>query len=122
MLSKSSFLGVFVAVGLAVVVAHPQLFALPDNYDEHSEQAQPQRVVQQADPASRYRRDSLPAADHVQEHHHGWPQKGWGWQKKGWGGWPSVGPVFTYVRTDGWSNFQWGVRHKVGGGKGWGKK
>lgn len=39
----------FVAVGLAVVVAHPQLFALPDNYDEHSEQAQPQRVVQQGE-------------------------------------------------------------------------
>ncbi|CAG7825762.1 unnamed protein product [Allacma fusca] len=46
-------------------------------------------------------------------HGHGHGQ-GWGWRRGG-----PVGPVFTYVRTDYHGNFQWGVRHKAGGG--WGR-
>lgn len=57
---------------------------------------------------TRNRRDSI-----------GYAHGGGGGGGKGWGWYPPVGPVFTYVRTDPWANFQWGVRHKV---YGWGWK
>ena len=69
-------------------------------------------LASEALPLTRTRRGS---DGHGYGHSHGHSQGGHGW------GWQPVGPVFTYVRTDYHGNFQWGVRHKAGGGHGWGR-